>query len=215
METEPAKSGKMSWYQVMAQVYSQPSVESYQDVVSCQGIRFSRVYLWIFSSTLLAMLIPLVLYYATGGKIVHDDLKRTFLLGNAGMGIYFAAGVGTALLAPLIFMAGAGILHWLAQRLGGTGHFEPLVFLLGAVYAPGNFARPVAGRLHPAPRVGVGVSAGIASYHGISVHLERESRPPVELGQSRAGVCNPCADRRLSERVLPWLPAPWKVIGQS
>ncbi|BAJ62116.1 Yip1 family protein [Anaerolinea thermophila] len=138
METEPAKSGKMSWYQVMAQVYSQPSVESYQDVVSCQGIRFSRVYLWIFSSTLLAMLIPLVLYYATGGKIVHDDLKRTFLLGNAGMGIYFAAGVGTALLAPLIFMAGAGILHWLAQRLGGTGHFEPLVFLLGAVYTPGN-----------------------------------------------------------------------------
>lgn len=138
METEPAKSGKMSWYQVMAQVYSQPSVESYQDVVSCQGIRFSRVYLWIFSSTLLAMLIPPALYYATGGKIVHNDLKSTFLLGNAGMGIYFAAGVSNALLVPLIFMAGAGILHWLAQRLGGTGHYKPLVFLLGAVYAPGN-----------------------------------------------------------------------------
>ncbi|HEY77267.1 MAG TPA: hypothetical protein G4O00_14015 [Thermoflexia bacterium] len=136
---------KDPWYKVWFQVYFSPSVDRYRSLVEVEGITAAKGALWFTVSVGLGAVFPAILYWATGGRIVHDDLRPIIMMEEmvspgAGWMMWIMTGVVGVVISPLLFYAGVWIVHWLARKMGGEGNLNELGYLLGAIAAPNGIA---------------------------------------------------------------------------
>jgi hypothetical protein len=142
ISSEQIVAEKQPWYRIWWRVYSSPSVQTYQSLAHLQGATLSRATTWVVIATAVTMLIPLVLYWLSGGLIVHDDLSDAVRIdGDELIWIfYIIGGVIAIFVTAILFQISVAIINWLAQKLGGSGEADALGFLIGAILAPGQIA---------------------------------------------------------------------------
>jgi tetratricopeptide (TPR) repeat protein len=126
---------RLSWIQVWTLVLAQPSVAAFQILLRDPQVSATRGYRWVLiSSTVGNAILWLVGYSMLSSEI-----------GN--MSGTYSAFLRSALCFPFVLVSGglgailglairAGVTHWIARALGGTGRFPELVYAIAAYAAP-------------------------------------------------------------------------------
>lgn len=139
VEPTDTLSEKTPWYKVWFKVYFSPHTETYKSLMQADGVSLSRAKIWIADSTTIGVLFPLVLYWLSGGRIIHDDLANALrTAGGIGWVLWIMSGFLGIVFSIIIFQVGVHTVNWLAQRLGGINNTEQMGFLMGAIGAPAS-----------------------------------------------------------------------------
>jgi hypothetical protein len=136
-EIQPNLS-EQPWNEVWLKALTQPSVESYEDIVSRPGISTRKAYTWIFLSSLVGSVLTMigVVFLGSLSTLGADQAPEAFSgLGFTVGALVCAAPVG-GLLAVLGLMISAGISQAIASALGGEGTFEKLAYAISAYASP-------------------------------------------------------------------------------
>jgi hypothetical protein len=136
--TEP-QAVSQPWYKIWAKVYFFPKEQTYETLLQDSNAKTSRAIIWVGISILVIGIAPILLYWVSGGRFIHDDLvdagitsQGEIALFYSLIGVFFAALIG----APIGMGIATSLIHWLATKMGGDGIVEKFGFLLGAIVAP-------------------------------------------------------------------------------
>jgi hypothetical protein len=104
----------------------------------------SRATTWVIICTGIAVAIPLLFYWISHGKIIHDDIADVLRISDEiGWAMYIISGIVGVVLTAFFFPLVVNIINWLAQKLGGFGNNNQLGLLLGAIWSPSRIIESV------------------------------------------------------------------------
>ena len=126
------------WNEVWISAITKPSVETFEDFIRYPDATANRGYKWIFIVGLVASILSFLISFAItslfgGGS--SDPYSLTSLFGGTFFLIICMAPL-TAILGVVGLMISAGITHFFASALGGTGTYSKLAYAFAAYYAP-------------------------------------------------------------------------------
>ena len=130
--------GGLSWYQVWLRATTRPSVATFEELVRDPDASPGRAYSWAFLTALIAVVFTALVY------IVFPGAYSTFLPQARATGdlsidrpsLLFCLSPISAGIAVLLLIIAAGLTHWIARALGGTGSYAQLVYAFAAFVAP-------------------------------------------------------------------------------
>lgn len=130
----------LGWYQVWQKAITEPSQQTYWQLISPPTSTFSRGFGWIVISTLFSTGVTFILqllwfaftdeYFTTGVEFYPNqwrELTLGFLIFSSVAGIFISL-IG--------FLIVAGIIHVVASIMGEEGQFDKLVYGLAMFIAP-------------------------------------------------------------------------------
>ena len=125
----------LPWYRVWFLALTRPRVATFSELAGQPGAKASRAFLWVFLAGCFDFL---------GATFVQVILVPIFYPGNSAFeGTFLGRSVLWVCAFPLYgvlfllgFMLMAALMQWLARALGGSGTFDQLAFVLGALAAP-------------------------------------------------------------------------------
>ncbi len=135
MPSAPYPSLPTSWRQVWPTILLQPSVATFQALLSHPEATSKKAYNWMVVSTLLGSVFATFInaIFATVGLLLGWNT------GNIWEDIFFqlicAVPIG-AVVTLILFIIGTGITHFVAIALGGTGTYSKLAYGFAAYSAP-------------------------------------------------------------------------------
>ncbi len=127
----PAELETLPWYKVWSDALTKPSVETYERLIRDPNANPFKAVLWVFVAAMIingieAVLVPLLVM---GGGIFKSA-------SFAVVGDLCVAPLSFGFLTLAIFVLGVGIIHAIAQALGGTGTYSQMLYAFGAFFAP-------------------------------------------------------------------------------
>ena len=129
----------LPWYKVWISTYFSPKEQTYRNLLQDPKANTNRAVIWVGASILIIGLVPLLLYWLSGSRFIHDDLVDSGITSQGEIAIvYMLLGVlGAAFIgAPIGMSIASSLIHWIATKMGGEGVAEKFGFLLGAIVAP-------------------------------------------------------------------------------
>ena len=72
-----------AWYQIFWLIYSSPEPDTLRSLLADPKAKLQRALIWVFVGSLVMGGFPFLLYWLSGGTIVHDDLG--FLLPSRSL----------------------------------------------------------------------------------------------------------------------------------
>ncbi len=132
---EKERSGRpYAWYEVWLTALTKPNAEAYADLLRDPLASPGRVYLWIFLTYMIGMLISFLNPAVT---TMLSQIGQTQSRGNmVVMGIVLLLIPIFAGMSILGLMLGAAIYNLIAHLFAGSGTFSRTVYALGAFTAP-------------------------------------------------------------------------------
>jgi hypothetical protein len=131
-------SSPLSWSQTWLNALLRPSVKTYEDIIADPQASTNRAYIWVFISALLGYGISTLVqagFAALRGGGVPATGEVSGVFGSPLPSL--VCGVPLfALLSVFGLIISAGISHFVAAGLGGTGTYSKLAYALAAYLAP-------------------------------------------------------------------------------
>ena len=164
----------LSWYQVWINAITKPNEENFRNLLAQPNAKASTAYLWIFISYMITFVVIAIVQVTVG----LPNMAKQF--SELGMGEFPVGNVGSSLLglicgAPFAaalsifgFMIGVALVQWSAKIFGGTGSYDKLAYLFGAIQAPMMLASSIFILLGMIPFVGL--CFGVVSM-GLSIYM--------------------------------------------
>ena len=121
----------LSWSETWIKALTQPSVETFEEIICDPNASNRRAYNWVFVSALISYIVAMLVVAVTG-------VSMTGSVEGAGFNVLTlicCAPVG-GLLAVLGLAISAGITQTVASMLCGTGSYDKLVYANAAYIAP-------------------------------------------------------------------------------
>jgi hypothetical protein len=156
---EPAMmESSMPWYKVWITAVTKPKEETYAMLASQPGAEAKKAYLWVFLTGLVTAVVGTITQIAGPNPMLSQVLGQS---GNYGrsvgaslVGLICSAPIGAAL-GVLFFMLAVAIIQWVAKMFGGSGDFNRLAYVFGAIAAPTSLVFSVFSLLALIPFVGI------------------------------------------------------------
>jgi len=127
-----------TWSEVWFKALAQPSVDTYQNLVSRPGVSSRRAYTWVFLGSLIGSVLILLGNLFFGSLSPVGAEQASDFLGGYGFPVLIFACLlplgGLFAILNLIFIA--GISQVIARALGGYGTYKELSYAFGAYLAP-------------------------------------------------------------------------------
>lgn len=129
---------RQTWSEVWLKAITQPSIYTYQDLVSRPGVSSRRAYAWVFLGSLVGSVLMLLGNLFFGSLSPLGAEQASDFLGGYGILILMfvcllPVGGIFAILSLIII---AGISQVIARSLGGSGTYKELSYAFGAYLAP-------------------------------------------------------------------------------
>lgn len=132
--SQPAPAS-YSWSQAWSQAFRKPSPATFENLLKDPAATPGRAYKWVFLVTMTIaawqLMISLVLSQPLTSVAGSNNTSVTTSIVENVVSIP-VSGVG----AVLGLMFEAWLLQWIANRLGGSGYYDDLVYILAAFEAP-------------------------------------------------------------------------------
>ena len=125
----------LPWYQVWSLALTRPRVATFSALAHQPGGKASRAFLWVFLAACFDYLAATFVQVLVV-PIFHpgDPAFEGTFLGSSALWVCAFPLYGVVFLLGFILMA--ALMQWLARALGGSGTFDQLAFVLGALAAP-------------------------------------------------------------------------------
>ena len=162
-----------SFLQVWLQALTRPQESTYAAIAASPKAKATTAYLWVF---LCAFAPALVSVLVSGGELTRR-------LAEAGVDTeQYGGGVGAALLNFLCitpfaavvgvvgFLISVALMQWVAKMFGGTGSFDRMAYVLGAITAPAMLVSALLTLPSAVPVLGICVG-GLSALFGIYVFV--------------------------------------------
>ena len=173
-DNDPMGNEPMPWHQVWIAALTKPNVQNFKDLAALPNAKPGTAYLWIFISYLVTFFVAGVAQVLIGLPNMANQFSEFGVgdfpiedMGGALIGMLcaspFAAGFSI-----LGFMIVTAIIQWVAKLFGGTGSYDKLAYVFGAIQAPAMLVSSVFVLLGMIPFVGM--CFGIFSL-GISIYM--------------------------------------------
>ena len=162
--SKQAETKIYSWYQVWGLVWFSPIEKTYRKLIADPKAKLIKGGVWVFISALVAALVPLLVYWISGGEVIHDDLVDAGIFGYAGL---IVGVIG----AVIVYFVSVYIFAWIAARLGGEGSVDQFGYLLGAIAAVGIILDSLLEGLIPFALLNLGARLLVGLYEYILLTL--------------------------------------------
>jgi hypothetical protein len=158
---EPAMmESSMPWYKVWITAVTKPKEETYAMLASQPGAEAKKAYLWVFLTSLVTSIAVAIVQRAGLNSAMSQAFGQS---GNYGSGPSIGASILSflcgaplgALFSVLIFMLVVAIIQWVAKMFGGSGDFNRLAYVFGAIGAPVSLVSAVLSLFALIPVVGI------------------------------------------------------------
>ena len=173
-DNDPIGNEPMPWHQVWIAAITKPNEENFRELAALPNAKPSTAYLWIFLSYLVTFFVIATAQVSVGLPNMAEQFSEYGLgdfpiadMGGSLIGMLCAAPF-MAGFAVLMFMIGVAVIQWVAKLFGGTGSYDKLAYLFGAIQAPAMLVSSVFVLLGMIPVVGM--CFGIFSM-GISIYM--------------------------------------------
>ena len=175
LDQEPVLSNDpMPWHQVWIAAITKPNEENFRDLAALPNAKASTAYLWIFLSYIVFFLVTFVAQITFGLPNLAQQFSESGLgdlpldnIGGSLIGVICASPF-IAALSILGFMVSVALIQWVAKLFGGTGSYDKLAYVFGAIQAPMMLISSVFALLAMIPFVGM--CFGIFSM-GLSIYM--------------------------------------------
>ncbi len=151
--------GAPSMFQTWIDALTKPNERTYAAMAASPNAKASTAYLWVFIGALVEIILSVI---AQGSNMRAMMEQRGLGGGNLpGGGLGFTAigaicgGPIGAVITVIFFAIGAAIIQWIAKLFGGTGTYEKLAYVFGAIVAPVAVITGVFNLLGAIPYVGI------------------------------------------------------------
>ena len=129
---------RQTWSEVWLKAITQPSIYTYQDLVSRPGVSSRRAYAWVFLGSLVCSVLMLLgnLFFGSLSPLGAEQASD-FLGGYGFLILMFVCLLPLGgIFAMLNLIIIAGISQVIARALGGYGTYKELSYAFGAYLAP-------------------------------------------------------------------------------
>lgn len=154
-ETSSQTNAARPWYRIWTMAATEPSVETYKQIIADPGLTGMKAILWIACPFLLDAVIAAVLLAMLAQGLNRDAMNAV---------LQQVSGAGRAPFEAAVVL---GVIHFVAQLLGGQGKFRNLYCAFAALFAPIG----VCGRIVSTGLVILAVSNATAASPGILILL--------------------------------------------
>ena len=173
-DNDPVGNEPMPWHQVWIAAITKPNEENFRDLAALPNAKASTAYLWVFLSYIVVFLVTFVAQLTLGLPSIAQQFSEAGLgdlplddMGGALIGLICVSPFAAAF-SILGFMIIVALTQWVAKLFGGTGSYDKLAYLFGAIQAPMMLVSSVFVLLGMIPVVGM--CFGIFSM-GISIYM--------------------------------------------
>ena len=173
-DNDPLNNEPLPWHQVWIAAISKPNEQNFRDLAALPNAKASTAYLWIFISYMFTFAVVAIVQVTVGlpnmAKQFSELGMGEFPVGNVGsslLGLICGAPFAAAL-SILGFMIGVALVQWSAKIFGGTGSYDKLAYLFGAIQAPMMLVSSVFILLGMIPFIGL--CFGVVSM-GLSIYM--------------------------------------------
>lgn len=154
----PPPSGVSEWVSVWRDALTRPSDQTFARIAQSPRAQLTTALLWVFLGALVSSLLTSLVPNPYLSQMMQNyNLDNTRLGGGAGS-LLFRVICGApiaAVIAVVVFVIGAGIVHLLAKMFGGRGTFDQLAYVMAAIQTPFSLVTGVLGLLTAIPLVGL------------------------------------------------------------
>ncbi len=203
LDQEPLPSSSnepMPWYQVWIAAVTKPNEENFRELAALPNAKPGTAYLWVFLSYLVTFFVVVIAQVTIGLPNMAQQFSDYGIgdvpvadMGGSLIGMLCAAPFAAGF-AVLMFMIGVALIQWVAKLFGGTGSYDKLAYLFGAIYAPVSLVSAVFAMLGMIPFVGMclGIfSLGISIYALVLNVLAVKAVNDLDTGKAVGAVLLP------------------------
>ena len=129
--------GFASWLNTWITAVTKPNEQTYVDLAGRPEAKANKAYLWVFIASTLGTLVAgllqalvLAMGFGQGGTQLYSQMA-----GGSIVSVICAAPIAGGV-SVLGFMIGTGVIQWVAKLFGGTGTFNKLAYVMGAISVP-------------------------------------------------------------------------------
>ena len=129
--------GFASWLNTWITAVTKPNEQTYIDLAERPEAKANKAYLWVFIASTLGTLVAgllqalvLAMGFGQGGTQLYSQMA-----GGSIVSVICAAPIAGGV-SVLGFMIGTGVIQWVAKLFGGTGTFNKLAYVMGAISVP-------------------------------------------------------------------------------
>lgn len=129
--------GFASWLNTWITAVTKPNEQTYVDLAERPEAKANKAYLWVFIAGTLGTLVAgllqalvLAMGFGQGGTQLFGQMA-----GGSIVSVICAAPIAGGV-SVLGFMIGTGVTQWVAKLFGGTGTFNKLAYVMGAISVP-------------------------------------------------------------------------------
>jgi len=129
--------GFASWLNTWITAVTKPNEQTYVDLAGQPEAKANKAYLWVFIASTLGTLVAgllqalvLAMGFGQGGTQLYSQMA-----GGSIVSVICAAPIAGGV-SVLGFMIGTGVTQWVAKLFGGTGTFNKLAYVMGAISVP-------------------------------------------------------------------------------
>jgi uncharacterized membrane protein len=137
-----------TWFAAWRAALTRPSVATYTDLLLDPRASLGRAVAWLFVSTLLAYLMGLALQTLLFPSVLGEILREA---GDVAPGVLLAFSLActpfVAASAIATYLAGFGLVHFIASALGSQGSYTQVVYAHAAYLAPLGMLTTVLGMI--------------------------------------------------------------------
>ena len=122
------------FYRTWVNALTKPNEQTYAEMAASPEASASKAYLWVFLTGMLVYVVAMVVQLIVGGAMGGQNIG-IFEMGSSAIALICAAPVGAGF-SVLGFMISTALIQWVARMFGGTGDFNRLAYVFGAIAAP-------------------------------------------------------------------------------
>lgn len=169
----PSGGEPKPWYQIWIDAITKPNEENFRKLAALPNAKASRAYLWVFLSYVVVIALIGIMQLTFGLSSMTSQFSSYGMdsvpIEDMGISLigFLCASPFLGGIAVLGFILGTALIQWMAKLFGGTGTFDKLAFVFGAIDAPMALISGVVSALSFIPIVGILFS--LASF-GLSIY---------------------------------------------
>ncbi len=135
---KPKYSQHLTWQEVWSTAVMNPSVESFELILSDPAARPQRAYTWVFLTVTFSAIVNMIFMLSNIDSLIPASslMPSGYSFGPVIVPTMICMAVFAGPFAILALIIGAGILQFIARLLGGVGTFREFVYVYGAILAP-------------------------------------------------------------------------------
>ncbi len=143
-----------SFFQTWMTALTKPNEQTYADLAASPEAKASKAYLWVFVTSFATYVAAMIVQLISGAVFAGQTEGLMEAMSVFAVVLICAAPIGAGL-SVLGLMISTAIIQWIAGMFGGTGDYNRMVYVLGAIAAPLSLVSAVITLFSVIPFIGI------------------------------------------------------------